>query len=190
MAIGQRAANGQPRGSAVSDGGRPSSGTSRSVPAVCMFGTERSSPIVYGMCGAAKTSVVVPFSTSLPAYITAIRSAWPATTPRSWVISTTAAPVSSLAFSSTSRIWAWIVTSSAVVGSSAMIRCGSLAIDMAIMARWRIPPENSCGKAFARRSGAGMPTTPSSSTALACAARLPRAESCSSSASAIWSPTV
>ena len=47
--------------------------------------------------------------------------------------------------SSTSSTCAWIVTSSAVVGSSAISTSGSLAIAIAIMARWRMPPENSCG---------------------------------------------
>ena len=60
-------------------------------------------------------------------------------------MSTIAAPVSSCAVSSVSSTWAWTVTSRAVVGSSAMITSGSLAIAMAIMARWRMPPENSCG---------------------------------------------
>ena len=44
-----------------------------------------------------------------------------------------------------SRIWAWVVTSSAVVGSSAMSRSGSLTSAMAIITRWRMPPENWCG---------------------------------------------
>ena len=44
-----------------------------------------------------------------------------------------------------SRICACTVTSSAVVGSSAMSRRGSLTRAMAIMARCRMPPENSCG---------------------------------------------
>ena len=44
-----------------------------------------------------------------------------------------------------SRIWAWIVTSRAVVGSSAMSSFGSHESAMAIIARWRIPPENWCG---------------------------------------------
>jgi hypothetical protein len=60
-------------------------------------------------------------------------------------MSTIAAPVSCSAVSSTSRICAWTVTSSAVVGSSAMITSGWLAIAMAMTTRWRIPPENSCG---------------------------------------------
>ncbi len=41
-----------------------------------------------------------------------------------------------------SRICAWIVTSSAVVGSSAMISLGSQASAIAIMTRWRMPPES------------------------------------------------
>ena len=44
-----------------------------------------------------------------------------------------------------SRICAWIVTSSAVVGSSASRSFGLQASAIAIMARWRIPPENWCG---------------------------------------------
>ena len=59
--------------------------------------------------------------------------------------------------SSTSSTWAWIVTSSAVVGSSAMSRSGSFAIAIAIMARWRIPPEYSCGYWSTRWVGFGMP---------------------------------
>ena len=56
-----------------------------------------------------------------------------------------AACVLSLAVFSTSMICAWMVTSSAVVGSSAMRSDGELAIAIAIIARWRMPPENSCG---------------------------------------------
>ncbi len=44
-----------------------------------------------------------------------------------------------------SRIWAWIVTSSAVVGSSAIRISGLHESAMAIMTRWRMPPENWCG---------------------------------------------
>ena len=43
------------------------------------------------------------------------------------------------------RICAWMVTSSAVVGSSAIKRSGSLASAMAIITRWRSPPESWCG---------------------------------------------
>ena len=65
--------------------------------------------------------------------------------------------------SSTSSTCAWIVTSSAVVGSSAISRSGSLAIDIAIIARCRMPPEYSCGYWSTRCSGFGMPTMSSSS---------------------------
>ena len=142
------------------------------------------------MRGVLKMSSTGPVSTSLPAYITATRSTFPATTPRSWVISTTAAPVTSLAFCSTSRICAWIVTSRAVVGSSAMISAGSFAIAIAIIARWRMPPENSCGKAFTRRSGAGIPTIFSSSTARFSAVRALMFLSWRVSASSICCPMV
>ena len=53
-----------------------------------------------------------------------------------------------------SRIWAWIVTSRAVVGSSAMRSFGLHERAIAIMTRWRMPPDISCGYCFARRSGA------------------------------------
>ena len=38
-----------------------------------------------------------------------------------------------------------VVTSRPVVGSSAISRAGSQAIAMAIMMRWHMPPDNSCG---------------------------------------------
>ncbi len=54
-------------------------------------------------------------------------------------------PDSSRNWFSNARICAWIRGSSAVVGSSAKISSGSLTIAIAITARCRIPPENSCG---------------------------------------------
>ncbi len=62
---------------------------------------------------------------------------------------------------------AWIVTSSAVVGSSAIRSFGSQASAIAIITRCRIPPDSWCGYSLTRRSGAGMWTMSSSSTALA-----------------------
>ena len=44
-----------------------------------------------------------------------------------------------------SRIWCRMVTSSAVVGSSAMSSFGLQASAIAIIARWRWPPESWCG---------------------------------------------
>ncbi len=51
-----------------------------------------------------------------------------------------------------------MVTSSAVVGSSAMSSRGSQASAIAISARWRMPPHSWCGYSLSRRSGSGMPT--------------------------------
>jgi hypothetical protein len=77
--------------------------------------------------------------------MTAIRSARSATTPMSCVISTTAVPKSVLSFLIRLRICAWMVTSSAVVGSSAIRMSGLQETAMAIITRCRMPPENSCG---------------------------------------------
>ena len=54
-------------------------------------------------------------------------------------------PVSRVSSLSRSRICACTVTSSAVVGSSAMMRRGWQASAMAIITRWRMPPEYWCG---------------------------------------------
>ena len=51
-----------------------------------------------------------------------------------------------------------MVTSSAVVGSSAIRSFGRQASAMAIITRWFMPPESWCGNAFSRRSASGMPT--------------------------------
>ena len=88
----------------------------------------------------------------------------------------------------TSRIWAWIVTSSAVVGSSAMSSSGSQARAMAIMTRCAMPPDSSCGNASRRRFGSGMPTIWSSSSARARASRRFICR-CSSSISPTCMPT-
>src|SRR5215471_8359277 len=55
-----------------------------------------------------------------------------------------------------SRICAWMVTSRAVVGSSAMISLGSQASAMAIITRWRMPPDSWCGYCLRRRAGAAV----------------------------------
>ena len=60
---------------------------------------------------------------------------------------------------------------------------------MAIMMRWRMPPESWCGYSFTRRSALGMCTSFSISTVLSMAARLP-SPSWSLKASAICSPQV
>ena len=104
--------------------------------------------------------------------VTAMSSAMSATTPRSCVIRITDELKSSFSLSISSMICAWIVTSSAVVGSSAIRMAGLHDSAIAIIARCRIPPENWCGKSSTRDSGFGIPTCFSSSTARRRALRL------------------
>ncbi|MGC3983610.1 MAG: hypothetical protein QM777_02145 [Pseudorhodoferax sp.] len=77
--------------------------------------------------------------------MTSMRETVCAITPRSCEIRISAMPRSATSSASRSRICFWIVTSRAVVGSSAISRSGPQASAMAIMMRWRWPPENWCG---------------------------------------------
>ena len=184
----QRSANTQRSSGRGLTGTRPgiSSSRSRRSPG---RGIAPISPTVYGCCGAANSSSTAASSTLRPAYMTMTRSAMSATTPRLCVTSTIAVPNSSRTSRIRSRMPAWIVTSSAVVGSSAISIFGSHASAIAITTRWRIPPESWCGYSSTRRAAAGMCTSWSSSTARLRAARreTPR---CRRTASPIWSPTV
>ena len=90
---------------------------------------------------------------------------------------------------SRSRICACTVTSSAVVGSSAMSRSGSPARAMAIIARCRMPPDNWWGYARAASEGSGIATSSSNAIARSSASR-PRARPCTARTSAICVPTV
>ncbi len=65
------------------------------------------------------------------------------------------------------RIWAWTVTSSAVVGSSAIRTLGRHDSAMAITTRCRMPPESSCGYCRMRRAGSVMWTASSMARARA-----------------------
>ena len=56
-----------------------------------------------------------------------------------------AVPNSAFTCFSRSRICAWMVTSSAVVGSSAMSTEGAVVRPIAIIARCRMPPDSSWG---------------------------------------------
>jgi len=118
---------------------------------------------------------VVPISTILPAYITATRSALAATMPKSCVTRMTATPVETCTSLSSVRYWAWMVTSSDVVGSSAMSRRGVHEKAMALDTRCRIPPLNWWGycpslvsaaemrrrlRASSTRSRSGPPRSP------------------------------
>jgi hypothetical protein len=107
--------------------------------------------------GVAKKASRGPVSTTCPAYITPTRWATRATTPRSWVISSIAMPSRRWMSASRSSTWAWMVTSSAVVGSSAISRRGRPASAIAIITRCFMPPENWKGNSCSRRSGRGCP---------------------------------
>ncbi|CPU65814.1 Protein of uncharacterised function (DUF1602) [Mycobacteroides abscessus] len=77
--------------------------------------------------------------------MTVMRCAICATSARSWLTNTIAKPSLTRSSSSSATTWAWTVTSSAVVGSSAMTSFGSRVRAMAMSTRWRCPPESSCG---------------------------------------------
>ncbi len=132
-------------GGLTRSGGAPGIEYSRSLVSADFSGRAWNSASVYGWRGLTYRAEVSVVSTTLPAYITATRSARPAITPRSWVTMMTAMPSRCRRSSMSSRICFWIVTSSAVVGSSAMSSFGSQASAIAIITRWRIPPENWCG---------------------------------------------
>jgi hypothetical protein len=87
----------------------------------------------------------MPDSITRPRCITTTSSAMLATTPRSCVMSSTAIWNSCCSCLMSRRICAWMVTSSAVVGSSAISSAGRHTSAIAIIARWRSPPESSNG---------------------------------------------
>ena len=124
---------------------------------------------VYGWRGSTN-AVVGPDSTTRPAYMTTMRSHTSATTPRSCVMRTTEMPSRTCRSRSSVRICAWIVTSSAVVGSSAISKAGSHDSAIAIITRCFCPPESWCGYDVTIRSTSGRPTETSVSSAFAWAA--------------------
>ncbi|MCY1379637.1 hypothetical protein D9M69_673760 [compost metagenome] len=81
-------------------------------------------------------------STATPFCMTMMRSAMPATSPISWVMKIIDMPVSARNSASSAMICACTVTSRAVVGSSAINRRGLDASAIAIITRWRMPPES------------------------------------------------
>ena len=149
---------------------------------------EASKPRVYGCRGAWNRCCATACSTTRPAYITTTREHSSAITPRSWVMNRMAMPVACCNSRRSSRICAWMVTSNAVVGSSAMSTSGRQAKAMAIITRWRMPPESSCGYSSSRRSGAGMPTCSSRPRARRAASAAERPLWCKANTSVICRP--
>ncbi len=115
------------------------------LPGLLEVGDRAEQPGGVRVRGLAKSRFVAARSTTRPAYITATSSQVSATTPRSWVMSSTAIFRSVCSPRMSSRICAWMVTSSAVVGSSAISSSGSQASAIAIITRCRMPPESWCG---------------------------------------------
>ena len=142
---GQRPAKGQPGGRSASSGTVPGIVASRSPLRAPSLGRAREQAQRVGMPCGANTASVGPLSTTLPPYITSMRCTFCAITPRSCEISISAMPRSATRSAIRSRIWRWMVTSSAVVGSSAISRSGPQASAIAMVTRWRWPPENWCG---------------------------------------------
>ncbi|AQA06146.1 hypothetical protein BVC93_05260 [Mycobacterium sp. MS1601] len=77
--------------------------------------------------------------------MTSTESATNRATARSWVTKISDIPRSFCNCRNNFRMPTWTVTSSAVVGSSAINTRGSSAIAIAMQIRWRMPPENWCG---------------------------------------------
>ena len=146
-------ANGQPGERSSGPGARPgmvASGRDRSDSIV---GTEATSAAVYGWAGPEASVAESSSSTTRPAYMTTTRVQICETTATSCEMKIAAEPLEALTSRSSRRICCWTVTSSAVVGSSATISFGSIISPMAITARCRMPPENSCGYWRTRASG-------------------------------------
>ena len=99
-----------------------------------------------GAAGGGRCSRTGAASTMRPAYMTSTRSQMPGDDAeivgdeddRRVVLARVSSRISS-------RICACTVTSSAVVGSSAISSSGRQSSAIAIITRWRMPPENSCG---------------------------------------------
>ena len=123
--------------------------------------------MVYGWAGLWRRPSPGARSTMRPAYMIATQSATSATMPRSCVMSKIAVPVCVWRVFINVRISACTVTSTAVVGSSAISSPGSQARAMAIITRCFMPPDNWCGYAAKRCSGSGIYTWASRSSALA-----------------------
>ena len=123
----------------------PGSGSSRAC-SVAVHARHRAeqAPGV-GHLGVGEDVVDRALSTHCPPYMTTTVSHVSATTPRSWVMRMIAELNSRCRSFISSRICAWTVTSSAVVGSSAISSFGLQTSAIAIIARWRMPPENWCG---------------------------------------------
>ena len=162
MQCGQRGWKRQPLGGSPRSGGMPGMPVIRTSGPVS-GGNELSSPCVYGCFASAKRSRAAAVSTISPAYMIPIRSANSTSRERSCVMKSTAKSSSRFRASNCCRISRWTTTSSAVVGSSRITSSGLSARAIAMITRWRMPPESSCG--YERMRDGSIPTISSSEPA-------------------------
>src|SRR5665647_998031 len=130
----QRGQKPQPAGGLMRSGGSPLMELTISRFS-WMLGNALMSFRVYGCVALVKMLVVVPDSTTSPAYMMTPLSQVSAITERSWLMRMKDRASSLRRRPMSSRICAWTMTSSAVVGSSPMTSLGLQASAMAIMAR-------------------------------------------------------
>ena len=160
-----------------------------SPPSGAGWGWRRSAAGCRGAADGGRPGPMSPSSTSTPRCITAARGQSLRTTLRLWEMNSMDMPDSRFSFFKRSRIWAWMVTSRAVVGSSSSSSLGRDTMAAAIMARCSMPPESSWGYFRYTASGSG-----SSAAARAASARSVRASRSRSvwmrRTSSTWRPTV
>ena len=194
-AYGHRGWNAQPGGRQISDGGWPSMRCSRSFSSTRRSSARqrrRAAPRVYGWRGLVEDLVDrARARPGGPAYITSTRSATPATTPRSWVISM----IDEL------RAVLDALEHLEHLGLDRHVERGRRLVgDEQRRARWRSPSRSSPAAACRRRTragtgrpaalGFGMPTMSSSSITRVAQLVLAACRGGRVIASAIWSPTL
>ena len=157
---GSAARTAQPGSGRVGSGGSPEIACSGVCGGASSFGIAASKRLACRACASALNSVRVGArSTTRPAYITATSSG--AAGDDAQVVRDQDhrhVPPAAARGASRSRICACTVTSSAVVGSSAISSLGSQDKAMAMATRWRMPPESWCGYWLQALLGLGMPT--------------------------------
>ncbi len=152
-------------------------------------GRHANKPLVYGCRGFWNRSQTRSSSTLFPWYMTIIRSATSAITPKSCVMKMVEVSCASRSSCINSRMVFCTVTSSAVVGSSAIRIIGWHESAMAIITRCFCPPESWCGYLLMSNSGLGRCTLSKSSMVRFLASML-LIFWCSSIVSMTWAPTV
>ena len=122
VAAWHRGVNGQPAGRCPGDGALPRSPVIGRSPTHVGDGGDEVASCRGGPVG--RTRLSRPLLDHRPAYITATRSASVATTAKSWVTYRAATPWLWQRSRTVSSTWAWVLTSSPVVGSSSTITDG------------------------------------------------------------------